>query len=187
MFWGYSPALDLLGELSENDLLSGENELNILIAGSLDGRHILKTISKYYNLVKTDDCKSFKTMKINFYLYETFPEVYARQLLLFLIAFEPTEILGLKEKTRLFMEVYGNTLIRPKTSTYIYKKSFQLVHCVTDPSFLSYRLPMINLSLLKYKERDQLETIFRFWRDYSKTFNIELFWNKRVRQALGVR
>lgn len=183
MYWGYSPSIDLLKEILGNECLKDEEEFNILIAGASDGRHILKTIAKYYTNIKNDNDKK----KLNLYVYEGLLELIARQIILFLIAFEPSEELGLNEKAHIFMEVYGNTLIRPKTFSYINKKSHQLIHCVTDLNYLSHRLPIIDLSLLKYKERDSLETIFKFWREDDNLFDIEQIWNKRIRQALGIR
>ena len=48
---------------------------------------------------------------------------------------------------------------------------------VTDFDYLSQRLPMFDLSALKFKERDQLEAIFKFWRSSDdRAFDISKFW-----------
>lgn len=176
MLWGFSPALDIQNEI-KNIVTHNAEELNILLIGTADGRHILKTISK---------CYTHPTKQINFYVCEVLLDFVARQLLLFLIALEPSDRLGLFEKTRLWMELYGNSLLRPTTRDYLEKKSIQLVHMVTDLNYLSFRLPLVNLDLLKYKERDCLESIFQFWEGKQK-FNCVQLWDNRLRQSLGIR
>ena len=77
-------------------------------------------------------------LKINFYVYEASLDLVARQVMLLTIALEPPEELGLQDKTRLFFELYGNSLVRPTTATFIARKSAQFVHMVTDLDFQVY-------------------------------------------------
>uniref|UniRef100_A0A1B6CBW1 Dynein assembly factor 3, axonemal homolog n=1 Tax=Clastoptera arizonana TaxID=38151 RepID=A0A1B6CBW1_9HEMI len=177
MLWGFSPALDILNEIKDVPSVYNKDELNILIIGSADGRHILKTISKYY---------THPRKRIHFYVSEVLLDFIARQMLLVLIALEPSEELGLFEKTRLWMELYGNSLLRPTTRNYLTKKAAQLIHMVTDLEYLDFRLSVVNLRYMKYKERDGLETIFQFWLG-KQSFNSVQLWDNRLRQSLGVR
>lgn len=154
MLWGYGPAVDILEEISVDFTLQKQEELNILVIGFADGRHILQTIAKFYKHPKK---------KVHFFVSEVILDMIARQLLLIMTALEPLDKIGLLEKTHLWMELYGNTLIRPNTRKHLVKKAYQLIHMVTDDKYLTYRLPLVDLSWMKYKERDNLETIFQFW------------------------
>ncbi|KAK3727505.1 hypothetical protein QZH41_018379, partial [Actinostola sp. cb2023] len=106
------------------------------------------------------------------------------------------ELLNLKEnekeeseKTELFLELFGNSLIRPQTSEYLQSKCNDYIRMVTDFDYLETQLPCINMSQLKFKERDMLEGIFKFWRNTSdpKAFDICTSWEARLRRYLGVR
>ncbi|RZF40231.1 hypothetical protein LSTR_LSTR017384 [Laodelphax striatellus] len=177
MFWGYSASVDFQNELDNWD--NEEEAVNILILGAGDARHILETISKYY--------RHKRQVKINFYIAEVLMELIARQILLLLTAFEPSKMLGLKEKVHLWMEIYGNILVRPNTAKYISQKSQQLIQAVTDFDYLKYRLPMVCLDLFKYKERDLLEVVFKFWSQENHDYNVVQHWDSRLRKSLGVR
>lgn len=153
--WGYSPPLDLRHEwerckYKESDSLK---ELNVLLIGSADGRHILKTLAQTY--------RHQNKQRINLYVYEASLDLIARQMMLLTIALEPPEELGLQEKTRLFLELYGNSLLRPKTADFIARKSAQFVHMVTDLDF-QVRLQFI-VCPLAMKQRFNL-------REYSGTY-----------------
>lgn len=149
MWWGYSPALDLRHEWEwcKYKDFDSPKELNMLLIGSADGRHILKTLAQTY--------RHENKQRINFYVYEASLDLIARQVMLLTIALEPPEELGLQEKTRLFLELYGNSLLRSKTADFIARKSAQFVHMVTDLDFqvrlqfivcpLATQQPCINL------------------------------------------
>ena len=66
-WWGFSPATDLLQYVKKDS-----EELNILLVGPGDVRHVLRTISEN------------PAVKINFYIYEQQVESIARHLLLLL-------------------------------------------------------------------------------------------------------
>lgn len=84
------------------------------------------------------------------------------------------------------MELYGNTLVKPSTNSYLIKKSAQLIDIITDDKVRQYCLPIINLETLKYKEKDSIENIFKYWKN-NNSFNITMMWDRRVRDYLGVR
>lgn len=171
MFWGLTPALNFLQEF-----LNLPDEVNILIIGSADCRHVLKTLSKRYK---------YKNIKLNFYLIEACPETIAKQLLLFNVAFQQQHAIGLNQRTRIFMELYGNTLIRPATARYLTSMSTHLVKMITNLNYMKEVMPYIYLEL-KYKERDYMENLFKFWCG-SDEFNICDCWDRRLRKSLGVR
>ncbi|XP_059168514.1 dynein axonemal assembly factor 3-like isoform X2 [Physella acuta] len=106
-----------------------------------------------------------------------------------MIFLENQQNYGLQEKTELFLEVYGNTLVRRQTSQYIEKMAHELILMVTDFEYMAKKLAFINLTQLKYKERDYLEGILKFWRNKEKKYPFEISkcWDLRLRQLLGVR
>jgi len=78
-WWGFSPANDLHEVItSYSKAQNNTEEINILLVGSADARHIIKTISKFKN----------KQQKLHFYIEENSLELFARQLLFLRLAFE---------------------------------------------------------------------------------------------------
>lgn len=84
------------------------------------------------------------------------------------------------------MELYGNTLVKPSTNGYLVKKSAQLIDVITDDAAKQHCLPIINLDALKYKERDSIENILKYWK-INNGFDVINMWDRRVRNYLGVR
>ena len=59
---------------------------------------------------------------------------------------------------------------------------------MTDFDYLDKKLPILDLSQMKFKERDFLEAIFKFWRNPDRSlFDVEKTWDLRLRKHLGVR
>ncbi|XP_062506774.1 dynein axonemal assembly factor 3-like [Corticium candelabrum] len=182
-WWGFSPALHLLDEgLLEKARLEekGEDEaLNILLIGMGDIRHIIKTLALSHRHRKP---------KLKFYIIENSLEVIARHMLLLAVVFEQPDQLGLQEKAELFLELYGNSLIRQQTFDYLRTKCDQFIKFVTDLDYMSQQFSILDLSQLKFKERDLLEGVFKFWRNQDhKTFPIVEMWEQRLRHSLKTR
>lgn len=184
-WWGFSPAMDFQKQglsASMKALRSNEDgvpELNILMVGAGDSRHLLTTICRAHR---------WPTRKIHFYIVENNLELLGRHLLFLTIALERPSTMGLREKTELLLELFGNSLIRSQTATYLQERANDFIRYVTDLDYLEKKLPMVDMSGLKFKERDQLEAIFKFWRDAdAKTFQISKLWDLRSRQYLGNR
>lgn len=177
MFWGYSDALDLYGEyieiVSPKDL---PETLHILLIGSGDPRHIIKSIAKSFHHNAT----------LNFYIIEGCAPLIARHMLLTTIALEPSESMSLQGKTQLFMDVFGNTLLRASSAGYLSSKANQLINCITESDTRAWQI--FDVSQLKYLERDILVKIFDFWREKDENrFDIEAHWKRRVVQHLSQR
>lgn len=178
MFWGISPSLDLQQEYLRN---GDENayELNFLIIGGCDGRHLLKTLAQAYR---------HNRRYMNLFVVDGCPELIARQLLLLSLALEKTTRCGLLEKTRRYLEVYGNLLLRPSTSRYVMAKARQLVGMLTNPDYMNCLLPCISIEQMKYRERDYMENLMNFWtKGNTNQFNAVELWEHRLRHSLGVR
>ncbi|XP_040288351.1 dynein assembly factor 3, axonemal [Bufo bufo] len=182
--WGFSPALDLqmqclhttLQHLSTCDDIP---ELNILLVGCGDGRHLLKTICQ---------ARRWPQRRLNFFIIESDLELLARQLLFLTLALENPEQMGLQEKCEMFLELFGNSMVRSKTAAYLQDQCALFIKCITDPEYQQGVLPFLNMTSLKFKERDELEYIFKFWRTPEpKLFPIDRYWDVKNRQFLGKR
>ncbi|XP_031417297.1 dynein axonemal assembly factor 3 [Clupea harengus] len=171
-WWGFSPALDLLGAGPERQ----QGEVNVLLLGCADPRHILKTIA---------GLKDSDTLSV--WLIENSMEVVARQLLLLFLSLTSTDSMGLHEKVEVFLEVLGNTEIRSQTEEILRYAATQLSLSVSD--MLSTQThPCLDIGFLKYKERDELARIFKEWlQPPSSSLPISKAWDSRVRQYLGSR
>ncbi|KXJ75815.1 hypothetical protein RP20_CCG010976 [Aedes albopictus] len=170
MFWGFSEALDLFEEYrkSQDHTEQPPNELNILLFGLGDPRHVLKSASKTFK----------HSTKLNFVLLEGCLELVARNLLLTCIAFENGQHLSVKGKTHLFMDVFGNTLLRPFSNGYINAKAKVLTNVVTDADYAERVAPIFLLDGLRYRERDHVENVFNFWTNHEKhVFNVSHYWD----------
>ncbi|XP_076801929.1 dynein axonemal assembly factor 3-like [Clavelina lepadiformis] len=186
--WGFTPALDFQAEICGCDCISATEEgvthdaldvVNILMIGAGDCRHILKTAALR---------KRHKKRKIHIYVVENNLELLGKHLLLFTLSLEPAHRMGLQEKVELFAELYGNTLIRQQTVQYLQEKANLFIEMITDLDYSDERMPTIDLSQLKYKERDYLEGIFKFWREPDmRHFNVSSMWDSRLRQYLATR
>jgi dynein assembly factor 3 len=100
-----------------------------------------------------------KTRPVNLYLVEKVPEVLARHILLLAIFFD--DDLGPRECTEIFLEVYGNTMLRKQTSTYVHNKVEDLVSFLSNGTGVLAGL--IDVTSLKFKERDAIEKVFKSW------------------------
>lgn len=179
MFWGSSECLNLFKEYWDQlDTDDAPSELNILLFGSGDPRHILKTIAKSYE----------HKIKLNFYVVDGFVSAVARNMLLLTIALEPPELISLKNKTHLFMDVYGNAFMRPSTYGYVWGKANHLLECISNVEYGNEMQPIFDTSQLKYSERDELATIIEFWKHKpAYVFDIRRYWDDRVRKYLRER
>ena len=113
-----------------------------------------------------------KEGKVNFWIYESQIEVVARQLLLLLVISEPNSAYGLNSKTSLYLDIFGNSLLRPPTVKYLKQKSTVLSEMITDLTYAKYRAPFLVLDRLKFKDRDRLDDQFQFWRKDENNLNI---------------
>ncbi|KAG7507583.1 hypothetical protein JOB18_038793 [Solea senegalensis] len=189
-WWGFSPALDLLTTGPQRDKRQGE-EVNVLLVGSGDPRHILKTISGLQN-----------EQSLHVWVIENSMEVLARQLLLLYLALMPQESIGLHEKTEVYLEVFGNSEIRSQTEEIVKHAASQLSLCVSETVETAAHT-CLNTALLKFKERDELARIFKLWlrpqasssssssssssREGAAPVLMSKAWDYRVRQHLGTR
>lgn len=112
-------------------------------------------------------------------------ETVAKQLQLLLTTLQSREILGLEQKTKVFMELYGNSLIRPYTYRYMANLAHDMIKMITNLDYLKTKIDFVNLDL-KHRELDYLENVIKFWCSKSE-FNIVDIWDRRLRTKLGAR
>ncbi|XP_070942318.1 dynein axonemal assembly factor 3 [Macaca nemestrina] len=186
-WWGLSPALDLQAESppvdpdSQADTVHSTPELDVLLLGSVDGRHLLRTLSR---------AKLWPRRRFNFFVLENNLEAVARHMLIFSLALEDPEKMGLQERSETFLEVWGNALLRPPVAAFVRAQADLLAHLVPEPDRLEEQLPWLSLRALKFRERDALEAVFRFWAGGEKgpeAFPMSRLWDLRLRHYLGSR
>ncbi|XP_014488377.1 PREDICTED: dynein assembly factor 3, axonemal homolog isoform X2 [Dinoponera quadriceps] len=119
---------------------------------------------------------------ITYHVIESTLEQVARSILLLNICLQKD--LGLQEATRYYLEILGNTLLRPATAKYLTKCTKQLL----DISTCTIDCPWLSLENFKYKDRDHLESIFKFWaRATHEGIPIINYWDCRIRKLLKTR
>lgn len=64
----------------------------------------------------------------------------------------------MQEATRYYLEILGNTLLRPATAKYLAKCTKQLIDIPTQ----TIDCPWLLLEKFKHKDRDNLESIFKY-------------------------
>ncbi|KAJ0060217.1 hypothetical protein NL108_004074, partial [Boleophthalmus pectinirostris] len=155
---------------------------NILLVGSGDPRHVLKTIAGLPN-----------KHNLHVWVIENNIEVIARQMLMLYLALMPQGSMGFSEKTEVFLEIYGNSEICNHTAEMLRHAASHLIVSVTE-TMEEATHPCLDTSLLKFKERDELARIFKQWtqQEYSVSGRptpivMSKAWDYRVRQHLGTR
>jgi dynein assembly factor 3 len=111
-----------------------------------------------------------KRDKVAIHVMEERPECHARHLLLLSI-FLDTD-LGPRERTEMFLEVYGNSQIRKQTSAYIQSKVQTLVRFLTDTEggeVEKQLSSLVDISHLKSKQRDEIEKVILSWSEGVET------------------
>jgi dynein assembly factor 3 len=147
-FWGLSPALDLLADSTEP-----KTGKAFLLSGVSDLRHLMKTLAD-----NDDDEEPF-----TFYFHETQKELICRALLMLHLLHESA--LSEQELLDLFLDLYGNSLLRERSLDYLHEVVPHLKHFVHDDLAKARTvLPqLVVLDGLKYAERDDLSSILESW------------------------
>jgi len=170
-FWGYSSTFDILEALVKSnecsDIFSypgGPLEpIKVLLIHPGDIRHVITTLSKRKRHHGSNRSRLEPLRPIHFYLLESPVQVLSRNLLLLEIIsdFE----VPIRQRAAVFLEVFGNCLVQDRTSRYIEQLGNDLRHFMAKGSG---RLEgLIDFSLLRYRERDELEAAFK---NYSRSF-----------------
>ena len=147
-----------------------DEPLNILLSEPSDIRHVLVTLAQR---------RRHARRPLHFYLLDRPVEVLARHLLLLSIATD-WEI-PIRQRTNTFLEVYGNTLLQRRTAHYVAQQGKALESLLCDGEGNETLRSLLNFSLLKYREKDELQKIFQSWFVFVflKILFFGLFWSLR--------
>jgi dynein assembly factor 3, axonemal len=144
--------------LSTGDASTIKSPLNILLVQPGDIRHIMTAVGRRWRHGRRP---------IHFYVLENQTEVLARQLLL-LEVLNDYEV-PIRQKAAVFLEIFGNLKVQDRTSRYIEQLGHEMRSLIADGSG---RLEgIVDLSLLKYREKDELEDCFK---TYSRAFPFDV-------------
>ena len=163
MYWGFTPAINFFN--NSPIAPSADEEINVLLSQTGgDGRHLFKSLC---DILPLDG----RSKPINIYVHENFKENIAR-IILFLTLFCETGMAA-RERMEIYLDLFGNTLVRDKTAAWLKSVVPELIQLVTeDDKCESVLKGLINWETLKFKERDELEEIFSSWLPNHK-FDIE--------------
>ena len=182
--WGFSSFYDVQESISvaNNGVLGESAELHvvmeplrILLVHPGDIRHILATVSRRQRHHGSKS-RMARFRPIHFYLLETPIEVLCRDILL-LEALNDYEV-PIRQRATIFLEVFGNCKVQDRTSEYIEQLGHELRTFLANGSG---RLEgILDLSLLKYRDRDDLEAGFKCY-SRSTVFDMEAYRDHRMR------
>lgn len=166
--WGFSPFFDLLEAIintcdlnSSSSSSSSSEPINILLLHPGDIRHILFTISRNKRYLSY-----FNTRPIHFYLFDSSIEILARDLLL-LEVFIDFEI-PIRQRANIFLEIFGNAKVQERTARYIEQLGQKLISLAVNSIAT---LEIVDLQHLKYKDKDNLESVFK---SYSRKYPCDM-------------
>lgn len=142
--WSISRATDFLSQRHVS-----EEPINILLICPGDPNSILKTIANAR--------LSRHQQIIRFYTVQEQPHVLARHFLLLRIAFDAT--LSIRQRAQMYLNMFGNDKITEQDAEYIKDASRAMLD----------DMQVFDLSLLKQRDRDDLEDVFDSWRQPSGT------------------
>ena len=138
-----------------------------------DARHILKSVADILPL------KDQRKNAINIYLHEKSKENLARVLVFLTLICETG--LSARERMETFLDLYGNCLIRDKTSQYLTDINKELIQLVTEDDKCTSQISgLINFETLKFKDRDEIEDIFSSYHT-KHPFDVEQLRDTRMR------
>lgn len=122
LLWGFTPAVNAFEKCENVDVIKDDDEINVLISQTGgDGRHLFKSLADAALL------NGFRQREnpINFYIHEKDKENLARVILLMTIICETG--ISQRERSEIFLDLFGNSLIRDKTSEYLEEVSKELI------------------------------------------------------------
>ena len=71
--------------------------------------------------------------------------------------------LPMRERVELFLEFYGNSLVKEKSELQIDEYSKELINILTEHRATAGVKAILDFSNLKFKQRDDVEEVLRSW------------------------
>ncbi|GIL63277.1 hypothetical protein Vafri_17380, partial [Volvox africanus] len=207
-FWGISPALDLGSLLPEGDdaatLLPVDQPIRILQVAPYDARHTLTTICRATRHPVLQNQKRKQDEPVQLVVWEDSPEGLARHVLLLAVLLDGA--IPPRERGEMLLELHGNAVLRERAAAYLDEKARQLEALVVDLASggarggagasctdeveelrgLKALGKMLDLSLLKFQEKDQLVEALQKWRS-TVSYDMVKAWDARARKWYGDR
>jgi hypothetical protein len=172
-FWGNSPAKDLAADPTlipgEAQPAEAEEPLSILLSGASDLRHVLMTIAQAQ--------RRQSKRPFHFFIHDNTVETVARHVLFLYLLTDQN--MTMRERSEVFLSLYGNTLIREKDETYLSACVKELLDIVAGQS--SHPVTkLIDFGTLKYQQRDEISDVIAGWAA-KHPFDIETLRDQRMR------
>ena len=170
---------------AEDGSVGADEEVKILLCGACDIRHVFRTLASLRVLLSRQSAGQRATL--HFYIYEPNLRVQSRQLffLQWLVdsLFSLTE---LEDRVAMFLEVFGNSLLRDITST---QAKLVAKHALRSIGFAEGALgKAIDFSSeMKSKEKDFVEEQIKHWVKESSRCAVQENWISRVRMDMAER
>ncbi|KAI9361161.1 hypothetical protein DFJ73DRAFT_41600 [Zopfochytrium polystomum] len=155
-------------------------DLNCLLFDCRDGRHIIKTLGSIHTFFQ----RTGRRVNLSFHVFEQQAPLIARTLLILWLFMREDDVSTL-EKSQQILELLGNTFIRRRTADLLETLIPTLTRIVTDGCGpLSSHF---DFSWLKFRERDDIEAVLKFWRGDGRSYDIAQLRDFRLRRYYGVR
>jgi len=167
--WGNAPVVALANSEGE--------ARNVLVVGTGEFGHVLKTCASARLRAQTADSEA-----VNTYVVEKHPETLARHCVLLATAMDTS--VGLRERTELFLEIYGNAFLSPKGLEYVKEKSSQAARVLsggTSEPGDAELCDALDWSLLKHKEFDEVLDVLLQWKA-GTVLDMDKYWDTRLRR-----
>lgn len=168
--WGASSTFDFIeailnvsdGDHVTLDAAGNLEPLRVLLVQPGDIRHIVTTLCRRRRHVYRPDGSivNNRMRPIEFYLLESPVEVLARDVLMLEILFD-FEV-PIRQRAAAFLEIYGNAMVQDRTSRYIERLGTELRDLIIHGT--GRQEGFTDLSLLKYREKDAMESCFLGYR-----------------------
>jgi dynein assembly factor 3 len=152
-------------------------DLHVLLIGAGDVRHVLQTICK----LRRRKPKG----RVHLYLYEPNLRLHCRHLVLLQVLFDRLTLDELEDRTSVFLEIFGNTLIRDITAMHLKAATERALKLLGYNK--GYLADFFDFSEMKMKERDFVEQQLKHWANDASTANLEKQWDSRVRTEMAER
>ena len=152
-------------------------DIHVLLLGSSDVRHVLQTICK----LRRRKPKG----KVHLYLYEPNLRTHARHLMLLQVLFDRLTLEELEDRTSVFLEVFGNSLVRDISAMHMKNATNRALKLLGYGE--GYLADFFDFSEMKMKERDFVEGQLKHWVNDKSTVAIAEQWDRRVRTELAER
>lgn len=175
-FWGLSSTFDFAAAFMNlphggGVLVEEDNIIRILLVQPGDIRHAMVTTTRRLRAAGHGK----EPPQIHFYVLESPLEVLARDIALWEV-FMDFEV-PIRQRANLFLELYGNATVQDRTSRYLERLGNRLRDLINRGVST---LDLMDLSFMKYRDKDELENIFKSY-SRSTSFDTNSLRNQRMR------